>query len=206
MNHQLHVHLILDNSPALTSQDLLDVLAGTNNLLTVFSDAIKTKQLRFVMHGFEGFSPTILFDSNTSQEFFKGFQMQRFPLLGRAIQTAAEKLHENLLKTSKYHTPWMFVLTSGLSFDNLTITHSLLEKVRSDFGLRYMAFVLSSRRFKNRNALEHHFLDKRPITVAEKKIPLLFEWLVDDIDKRINTPAEETIKSNRELIEKWAVR
>jgi hypothetical protein len=190
----------------LSSQDLFDLLSGINLLLASLESSIKQKKLKLVIHGFDGFSPVILFDSDKDKAPLKGFQMQRFPLLGKTIQQAAEKLYEDLLETTKHHTPWMFILSGGLSFDNLNGTHKLLEKVKTEFGLRYMSFILSARRFKNRYALENHYGEKRPIGVADRKIPLFFNWLIDDIEKRLATTAEETIKSNRELIEKWAVR
>jgi uncharacterized protein YegL len=206
MSHRLCVYFIMDNSPALSNNDLLDFLDGMNTTITKQAHAIESKDLQLVVYGYDGFEPTKLFDSNQTATSINSFKVQRFPLLGRAIATAAIDLEERLKEVEEYHTPWFFIISSGLSIDSLRKTHRELDVIKNKFGLRYMPFLLNTRRYQNKNAITHHFQDKSPLVIDEGKIPAFFTWFNDDITMRLATPASQGIKSNKELIQGWAVR
>lgn len=206
MSHKLSIYFIMDNSPALSNNDLLDFLDGMNTVISNQQVAIQSLELHLAVYGFDGFEPINLYDSSIKKEAIETFKVQRFPLLGRAITLAAKDLHQSLSDVEQYHTPWVFIISSGLSVDSLVKSHHELDLIKNTYGLRYMPFLLNTRRYQNSNAIHDHFLDKKPLVIAESKLPEFFNWFNDDITKRLATPASQGIKSNTELIQGWTVR
>lgn len=206
MSHRLAVYFIMDNSPALSKNDLLDFLDGVNTVIDKQEIPLKSKELHLSIFGFNGFEPMKIYDSFENISSIETINVQRFPLLGRTISMAAKDLNAKLKGLTDFHTPWVFIITSGLSVDALTSTHHDLEQVKESYGLRYMPFLLNTRRYQNNNAITNHFQNKSPLVIAEGKMAEFFAWFNDDITKRLATPAAQAIKSNKELIQGWAVR
>jgi uncharacterized protein YegL len=206
MSHKLSIYFIMDNSPALSNNDLLDFLDGMNTVISNQHLAIQSIELHLAVYGYDGFEPIKLYDSAINKDAIESFKVHRFPLLGRTITLAAKDLYRSLSNVKEYHTPWVFIISSGLSVDSLIKSHHELDLIKNTYGLRYMPFLLNTRRYQNSNAIHDHFLEKKPLVIAEGKLPEFFNWFNDDITQRLAAPAAQGIKSNTELIQGWAVR
>jgi len=205
MNAVLQMGVLIDNSPSMNQQKLNSLQKGFQGLITEFSDYIQSGQLKIMIVGFDRFQPKIY-------KSFKDTKMQeevvpnRFPLLGRSLSYLSDQLLQSLeSEPEALHTPWIIVLSNGLSLDSVRESHPSLQRVKVKFNLRYLPFLTTREKIHTRAIESEQFDNKKPMIILDQKLDLFFNWLKEDIRNRLDTPLNERVTSDKKLLDGWTI-
>jgi uncharacterized protein YegL len=205
MNAVLQIGVLIDNSPSMNQQKLNSLQSGFQQLITEFSEYIQSGQLKIMVVGFDRFQPKI-YKSFKDQKMQEEVVPNRFPLLGRSLSYLADQLLQSLeSEPEALHTPWIIVLSNGLSLDSVRDSHPSLQRLKSNFNLRYLPFLTTREKIHTRAIENEQFDNKKPMIILDQKLDLFFNWLKEDIRSRLETPLNERVTSDKKLLDGWTI-
>jgi uncharacterized protein YegL len=202
---RLYVSVFIDNSPSMPTKTLNQLIQGFRELLERFTTDQQQKLLQIQIMTYQNFQPVVsktIDETNVMEEPLK----DGFPLLGRGIDVMAKDLIQALnQETEPIHTPWVIVISNGLSLDSLGVSHPSLKMLKDKFNLRYLPFLTTREKLATRQIDTEQFESKKPMVILDQKMDLFFHWLSEDIHNRIVTPIDERVKSDKKLLEGWTI-
>ena len=196
------VSFVLDNSAGVSKEQLSAWMSGFRQLpLEVSGQSL----LEWELLTFDTFAPTVVKSFEASE--ILPVRAGRMPLLGRAVQLAADRLiarAEALEKEGhKVYRPWLFILSGGFTFDEPTEVVSALDEREQQGKLTYLPFKFSQKLYTERmQALDRV---KHLITVKEGCIPQFFSFFQDLLARRTEeAEGEGGLKFRKTDFEGWA--
>jgi len=202
---RLYLSVFIDNSPSMPTKTLNQLIQGFRELLERFTTDQQQKLLQIQIMTYQNFQPVVIKtidETNVMEEPLK----DGFPLLGRGIDVMAKDLIQALnQETEPIHTPWVIVISNGLSLDSLGVSHPSLKMLKDKFNLRYLPFLTTREKLATRQIDTEQFESKKPMVILDQKMDLFFHWLSEDIHNRIVTPIDERVKSDKKLLEGWTI-
>jgi uncharacterized protein YegL len=202
---RLYLSVFIDNSPSMTTANLNQLLDGFAMLFKRFEREQEEQTLKINVMTFGDFQPREI-KPIEEKEFSNELVKDGFPLLGRSITEMVKKLSKALSEeTGSLHTPWVIVISNGLSLDSLKESHSALKALKTKFNLRYLPFLTTREKVASRQVESDQFESKKPMIILDQKMDLFFQWLGEDIHNRITTPLDERVKSDKKLLEGWTI-
>jgi uncharacterized protein YegL len=202
---RLYLSVFIDNSPSMTTANLNQLLDGFAMLFKRFEREQEEQTLRINVMTFGDFQPLEI-KSRDEKGFTNELIKDGFPLLGRSITQMVKALTQTLSEDlAPLHTPWVIVISNGLSLDSLKVSHSALKALKTKFNLRYLPFLTTREKVASRQVESDQFESKKPMIILDQKMDLFFHWLSEDIHNRITTPLDERVKSDKKLLEGWTI-
>jgi uncharacterized protein YegL len=202
---RLYLSVFIDNSPSMPTKTLNQLIQGFRDLLERFKPEQQQKLLQIQVMTYHNFQPVViktLDETTVMEEPLK----DGFPLLGRGIDGMVKDLIQALNQESEpIHTPWVIVISNGLSLDSLTLSHPSLKVLKDKFNLRYLPFLTTREKLATRQIDTEQFESKKPMVILDQKMDMFFHWLSEDIHNRIVTPIDERVKSDKKLLEGWTI-
>ena len=205
MNAILQIGILVDNSPSMSASKLKTLQEGLEKLLSEFSSYMEQGELQIMIVAYDRFEPRI-YKGLADTSMLEDIVPNRFPLLGRSLSFLAEKMKAELEKSSQsLHTPWIVVLSNGISLDSIRDSHPTLKQIKAKFNLRYLPFLTTREKIHTRAVEQEQFENKKPMIILDQKLDLFFRWLKEDIRNRLETPLNERVKSDKKLLEGWTI-
>lgn len=202
---RLYISIIIDNSPSMDNVKLASILDGFETMFSVFEEEQTNGQLQIQMMAFDNFQPRIV-KQRDERTYSTPVEPGGFPLMGRALDVIAKDLIEVLSSEAQaIHTPWLIVISNGLTLDSIHKSHVGLKALKAKFNLRYLPFLTTREKVASRQIETEQFEAKKPMVILDKKMDLFFHWLSEDIKNRINTPLNERVTSDKKLLEGWTI-
>lgn len=202
---RLYLSVFIDNSASMTTANLNQLLDGFAMLFQRFEREQEDQTLKINVMTFGNFQPLEIKqrdENGFSNELIK----DGFPLLGRSITEMVKELSKSLSEEKgPLHTPWVIVISNGLSLDSLKDSHSALKTLKLKYNLRYLPFLTTREKVASRQVESDQFESKKPMVILDHKMDLFFHWLSEDIHNRIMTPLDERVKSDKKLLEGWTI-
>lgn len=202
---RLYISILIDNSPSMDKAKLASILNGFETMFAVFEQEQTSGLLHIQMMSFDNFQPRIA-KRREELTYSTSIEPGGFPLMGRALDVIAKDLIDVLSnETQAIHTPWLIVISNGLTLDSIQKSHVGLKALKAKFNLRYLPFLTTREKVASRQIETEQFEAKKPMVILDKKMDLFFNWLSEDIKNRINTPPHERVTSDKKLLEGWTI-
>jgi len=202
---RLYISILIDNSPSMEATKLQQVIQGFDSLFKMFQTEQASGVLQIQVLSFQDFQPLIAKHRNEAT-YSSEIVPNGFPLMGRALDViATDLIHTLSNETQAIHTPWLIVISNGLTLDSIQKSHTGLKALKTKFNLRYLPFLTTREKVASRQIETDQFEAKKPMVILDKKIDLFFHWLSEDIKNRINTPLNERVTSDKRLLEGWTI-
>ena len=199
-NMQL-VSFVLDNSASVSKEKLSALMGGFRRLA---AEADRYPTLEWELLCFDSFAPAVIksFDSAEILPVRAG----RMPLLGRAMQCAAERLSaraEALTKEGNNpYRPWLFVLSDGFTFDEPAAAATMLDAWEKQGKVAYLPFRISQQLHNDRMQAMDRV--KHMITVKDGGIDRFFDFFTTLLARRAEAGNEGALKFSKNDFEGWA--
>lgn len=201
-NPHLLMSFVMDNSSCVSGECL-------GELVTAFRALAERTDLpctpRWELLTFDAFAPVVVksFDDKT----IGPVSSRRFPLLGRAVRCAADRLmtRVNALKEAgeTVYRPWMFILSGGFTADAMETATAMLDRLEKGGELMYLPFKLTdSLKTERMQCLDRH---KHMIEIKGGQIRGLFGFIENMIGQRAALAPDASVKINKNDFEGWAV-
>ncbi len=195
------VSFVLDNSASVSKEKLSALMGGFRALA---AEGEKYPNMQWELLAFDGFAPTAIkpFDSAEILPLRAG----KMPLLGRAMQTAAERLTaraEELKNAGNTpYRPWLFVLSDGFTFDEPATVADTLDAWEKEGRILYLPFRISPKLYNEQmQALDRV---KHMITVKSGGIESFFAFFASLLARRAEAGDEGALKFRKNDFEGWA--
>ncbi len=202
---RLYLSVFIDNSPSMPTKTLNQLIQGFRDLLDRFKTEQQQQRFQIQIMTYQNFQPVVVKALNETTLIDEP-QKDGFPLLGRGVDFMVKDLIQALnQETEAIHTPWVIVISNGLSLDSLTLSHPSLKVLKDKFNLRYLPFLTTREKLATRQIDTEQFEAKKPMVILDQKMDLFFHWLSEDIHNRIVTPLDERLKSDKRLLEGWTI-
>jgi uncharacterized protein YegL len=202
---RLYISILLDNSPSMEEKKLNELIDGFNQLFVTFDQYQEEERLQVQIVAFHDFEPVVC-KSRSERTLSQTVTPNAFPLMGRALEMIGKDLAQALAKEEEpVHTPWLVVISNGMTLDSIASSHSALKALKSKYNLRYLPFLTTREKVSSRQVETDQFEAKKPMVILDKKLDLFFRWLSEDIKNRIETPLDERVNSDKKLLEGWTI-
>ena len=194
------VSFVLDNS-ASTAKEKLSALMSGFRALAAQGEAYPNMQWELL--SFDGFAPAVIKSFDTAE--ILPVRAGRMPLLGRAMQSAAERLtaRAKVLEEAGQtpYRPWLFVLSDGFSFDEPALVADMLDAWEKEGKILYLPFRISPKLYNEQmQALDRV---KHMITVKEGGIESFFGFFASLLARRAEAGDEGALKFRKNDFEGW---
>lgn len=185
--------VVLDNSAALPKEKLAALMSGFRHLLT---QAENFPMLDWELLTFDGFAPAVAksFEQNEIQPVRAG----GMPLVGRALECAAERLLTRAKETQTPYRPWLILLSAGFCFDEPAAAVARLE---GEEQLIYLPFRLGTAIHNERMQAADRI--KRMIAIKEDGIDGFFAFLETLLTRRTQGGEDTALKFRKNDFEGW---
>lgn len=201
----LNIGVVIDNSPSMSEEKLDALTKGFESIFDEFKNEIIKQSLQITVVSFDRFSPKVIKDYEETT-FNSTIESNRFPLIGRSLTFVAEHMLKQLQKSStEVHTPWLIVMSNGLSLDSIRSSHPSLMAIKNKHNLRYLPFLTTREKIASRSIEQEQFDNKKPMVILDQRIEMFFVWLKEDIRNRLSTPINERVTSDKKLLEGWTI-
>lgn len=198
----LLISFVMDNSACVAGERLGEMM-GAFRAFAARTDLACVPEWELLT--FDAFAPTVV----------KGFEdkeiapvsARRFPLLGRAVRCAADRLMTRV-KTLKeageeVYRPWMFILSGGFTADAMETATAMLDRLEKGGELLYLPFKLTEALKTERlQCLDRH---KHMIEIKVGQIGGLFTFIENMIGQRAALAPDVSVKFSKNDFEGWAV-
>lgn len=202
---RLYISILIDNSPSMDEVKLTSIINGFETMFSSFEQEQTSGLLNIQMMAFDNFQPRVA-KARNELTYSTSIEPGGFPLMGRALDVIAKDLIDVLSNEDQpIHTPWLIVISNGLTLDSIHKSHVGLKALKAKFNLRYLPFLTTREKVASRQIETEQFEAKKPMVILDKKIDLFFHWLSEDIKNRINTPLNERVTSDKKLLEGWTI-
>ena len=199
---RLLISFVADNSASMKSDRLRTLMGAFRQFAQKVADQ---SNLEWELLTFDTFSPAVVksFESGELLPVSAG----RFPLLGRAALTAADRLSARVKALrdagETVYRPWMFLLSDGFTMDNMDEAAARLDRMEQSGELLYLPFKLSPKLATER--LQILDRNKHMIEIKEGQIESLFSFVLRMIEQRATLAPDVGIKFAKSDFEGWAV-
>ena len=197
----LLISFVLDNGPSMTAERL----NALTEAFARFNESEKTVRLEWELLSFDAFSPTV--NKSFGSDEIKGVAANRFPLLGRTVLAAAERLtaRARALREAgeELYRPWMFMLSDGFTVDDMTEATARLEAMEKGGELLYLPFKLTPKLFTER--LQCLDRNKHIVQILQGQLDGFFDFVQRMIEQRGALSPDVGIKFAKTDFEGWAV-
>jgi uncharacterized protein YegL len=202
---RLYISILIDNSASMEETKLAQIIKGFEMIFKSFEEEQSKGSLQIQVLSFGDFQPQIL-KQRTESSYSEQVILNGFPLMGRALDVISKDLMKALTNEKKeIHTPWLIVISNGLTLDSIQKSHLGLKALKAKYNLRYLPFLTTREKVASRQIETEQFEAKKPMVILDKKMDLFFHWLTEDIKNRINTPLNERVTSDKKLLEGWTI-
>ena len=137
----LLISFVVDNGPSMTEERLNSLTEAFKH----FAESEKPVRLEWELLSFDAFAPTV--NKSFDSADFSPVAAKRFPLLGGAVLTAADRLcaRAKALRDGgeEVYRPWMFVLSDGFTVDDMAQAAQRLDAMEKGGELLYLPFKLT---------------------------------------------------------------
>ena len=197
----LLITFVLDNGPSMDQARLSALMDGFRSL----AESEKSVRLEWELLSFDAFAPTV--NKSFDSDDLRPVEARRFPLLGRTVLTAADRLmsHAKALRDGgeELYRPWMFVLSDGFTVDDMTQAAQRLDAMERGGELLYLPFKLTPKLFTER--LQCLDRNKHIVEILEGQIDGFFAFVQRMIEQRGALSPDVGIKFAKTDFEGWAV-
>jgi len=195
------VSFVLDNSASVSKEKLSELMGGFRRLA---ADAAKYPMLDWELLCFDGFAPTVIKSFEKTE--ILPVRAGRMPLLGRAMQAAAERLlsrYAVLEKEGKNpYRPWLFVISDGFTFDEPAEAATMLDGWEKEGRVVYLPFKISPKLYNG--SMQAMDRVKHMITVKQGGIESFFAFFASLLDRRAQSGGDAALKFSKNDFEGWA--
>ncbi|MBE6702991.1 MAG: hypothetical protein E7585_06235 [Ruminococcaceae bacterium] len=197
---KLLLSFVVDNSASVKGERLGELMRAFRAFATEAPDFLEWELLTF-----DTFAPAVI--KNFTAPDIAPVSAGRFPLLGRAIMTAADRLdaRAKALREAgeRVYRPWMFVLSDGFTVDAMEEVCARLERMEKAEELLYLPFKLSSQLTTER--LQCMDRGKHMIEIVAGGVDGFFAFVKGMIDQRATLAPDAKVKFSKNDFEGWAV-
>ena len=197
----LLISFVVDNGPSMDE-------ARLNDLMSAFARFVNeqgTVRVEWELLCFDAFSPAVI--KSFDRDEIEPVQAKRFPLLGRTVLTAAERLlaRFNALREGgeELYRPWMFLLSDGFTVDDMSQAAARLDEMERGGALLYLPFKLTPKLVTER--LQCLDRNKHIVEIKEGRIGDFFAFVQRMIEQRGALSPDVGIKFAKSDFEGWAV-
>lgn len=197
----LLISFVLDNGPSMSEERLNALMEAFGR----FAESEKAVRLEWELLCFDTFAPAVLksFDGDE----IKAVEANRFPLLGRTVLMAADRLtaRARTLREGgeELYRPWMFMLSDGFTLDDMTEATARLEAMEKGGELLYLPFKLTPRLLTER--LQCLDRSKHVVQILQGQTDGFFAFVQRMIEQRGALSPDVGIKFAKTDFEGWAV-
>ena len=197
----LLISFVVDNGPSMDGARF----GALMDAFRTFAEGEKPVRLEWELLSFDAFAPTVnkRFDSAD----FSPVSADRFPLLGRAVLTAADRLcaRAKALRDGgeQVYRPWMFVLSNGFTVDDMAQAAQRLDAMEKGGELLYLPFKLTPKLVTER--LQCLDRNKHIVEISAGQIDGFFAFVQRMIERRGALSPDVGIKFAKTDFEGWAV-
>ena len=205
--NKLVVSLVIDNSSSLTDKREEVVKKS----LKLFGQKLQASDfstdLDLAVYGFDGFSPRVIkgYDGELDINRFDNGGIQ---VLGKTITLAMDDLVERQKLYKEHnietHKPWLIVLSDGGSYGDLTEVSGKLKNIVKSKKLTYFPFSLSTLPLEE--SMEPLAKLKMFLKIKDDQFDLLFDFLFNTLQTRINTPKNDSMTLDKKAISGFIAR
>lgn len=199
---RLLISFVMDNSASVSGERM-------GEMMTAFRAFAARADLPCVpeweLLTFDAFAPTVA--KSFDDKEIAPVAARRFPLLGRAVRCAADRLMERVKKCKDegdtVYRPWMFILSGGFTVDAMETATAMLDRLEKGGELLYLPFKLTeSLKTERMQCLDRH---KHMIEIKEGRIDGLFTFIENMIGQRAILTPDVSVKFAKTDFEGWAV-
>lgn len=197
----LLISFVVDNGPSMTEERLNTLMEAFGR----FAESEKSVRLEWELLSFDAFAPAVIKSFDSAE--LKPVEGNRFPLLGRAVRTAVDRLtaRAKALRDSgeELYRPWMFMLSDGFTVDDMAEATARLEAMERGGELLYLPFKLTPKLFTER--LQCLDRSKHVVEILQGQIDGFFAFVQRMIEQRGALSPDVGIKFAKTDFEGWAV-
>ena len=197
----LLISFVVDNGPSMTEERLNSLTEAFKR----FAESEKSVRLEWELLSFGAFASTVnkSFDSNE----IKPVSPDRFPLLGRTVSTAVDRLAARAAKLrdggEELYRPWMFILSDGFTMDDMREATARLDAMEKGGELLYLPFKLTPKLLTER--LQRLDRNKHIVEISAGQLDGFFAFVQRMIERRGALSPDVGIKFAKTDFEGWAV-
>ena len=197
---RLLISFVVDNSASVSGELLGELMRGFRAFAETAPDYLEWELLTF-----DTLAPVAA--KSFSDKEIAPVQGNRFALMGRAANTAANRLTARMdaLRGNGEiaYRPWMFLLSGGFTVDAMEETVARLDAMERREELMYLPFKLSDKLETER--LQCLDRSKHMIEILPGKLDGFFDFLNRIIEQRAALAPDVGIKFSKTDFEGWAV-
>lgn len=197
---RLLISFVVDNSASVSGELLGELMRGFRAFAEKAPDYLEWELLTF-----DTLAPVAV--KSFSDKEIAPVQGNRFALMGRAANTAANRLTARMdaLRGNGEITyrPWMFLLSGGFTVDAMEETVARLDAMERCEELMYLPFKLSDKLETER--LQCLDRSKHMIEILPGRLDGFFDFLNRIIEQRAALAPDVGIKFSKTDFEGWAV-
>lgn len=197
----LLISFVVDNGPSMTEERLNALTEAFKH----FAESEKTVRLEWELLSFDTFAPAV--NKSFDSDEIKSVSENRFPLLGRTVLAAADRLtaRAKALRDAgeELYRPWMFMLSDGFTVDDMTEVTARLEAMEKGGELLYLPFKLTPKLLTER--LQHLDRSKHIVQILQGQTDGFFAFVQRMIEQRGALAPDVGIKFAKTDFEGWAV-
>ena len=197
----LLISFVVDNGPSMTEERLKTLMEAFGR----FAEAENSVRLEWELLTFDAFAPTV--NKSFDGDGIKPVEANRFPLLGRAVLTAVDRLTARAEalreKGEVLYRPWIFVLSDGFTIDGMAEATARLETMEKGGELLYLPFKLTPKLLTER--LQCLDRSKHIAEILPGQTDGFFAFVQRMIEQRGALSPDVGIKFAKTDFEGWAV-
>lgn len=197
----LLISFVVDNGPSMDGARL----GALMDAFRTFAEGEKPVRLEWELLSFDAFAPAV--NKSFGSADISPVTAKRFPLLGRAVLTAADRLcaRAKALRDGgeQVYRPWMFVLSNGFTVDDMAQAAQRLDAMEKGGELLYLPFKLTPKLVTER--LQCLDRNKHIVEISAGQIDGFFAFVQRMIERRGALSPDVGIKFAKTDFEGWAV-
>lgn len=197
----LLISFVVDNGPSMDEARL----GALMDAFRAFAESEKPVRLEWELLSFDAFAPTV--NKSFDSADISPVAAKRFPLLGRAVLTAADRLcaRAKALRDGgeQVYRPWMFVLSDGFTADDMAQAAQHLDAMEKGGELLYLPFKLTPKLLTER--LQCLDRTKHIAQILQGQLDGFFAFVQRMIGQRGALSPDVGIKFAKTDFEGWAV-
>lgn len=197
---KLLLSFVVDNSVSVPGEKLGELMRAFRAFGNELPDFLEWELLTF-----DALTPTVVKRFDSAE--IAPVPANRFPLLGRAAQLAADRTEARrraLLEAGEtVYRPWIFLLSGGFTADAMEEVTARLDAMEKKEELLYLPFKLTAKLATER--LQCMDRSKHMIEILPQGVEGFFAFVKGMIAQREALPPETGVRFSKTDFEGWAV-
>lgn len=207
-NTKLLISFVVDNSSSMKG----DKIEKLKKAISAFADKMNTQnysnRVEYSIISFRGFDSVQFKSFDQSNVNINNLYAGGIPFCSNAIDNSISSLTKRVELGNKngesLYKPWVILLLNGENYDDIKDSAVKIVDMIKAGKISYFPFALSDNEFDPNLALLKKI--KPFTTVKDSMYDYLFEWIYNLVEKRVNTPVEQSFSIDPKSFEGWTIK